>query len=358
MLDPYAILRRGLMCMDPEKAHRLAIATLKSRVFPARKIEDRFLRTAVFGKTFSNPLGLAAGFDKDAEAITPLLNLGFGFVEVGTVTPLPQEGNPKPRVFRDVQNESVINRLGFPGRGIKPFTRRLISFCRKKESGILGVNIGINKDAASPVDDYRRCFEQAAPFVDYIAVNVSSPNTVGLRNLQAKEKLEELLSTLLKQRKEMGFVTPLLLKISPDLDEAQSADIAEVALHVKIDGLIVSNTTVSRPKALAAALKEEKGGLSGKLIEPLSTEMIARFYRLTSGNIPIIGVGGVSSGADAYRKIRAGASLVQIYTALIYQGPGVIPRILSELSALLQKDGFKNVAEAVGAGNMGTKAVA
>ena len=352
MTDIYSLLRRGLMRLDPETAHRLTLAALKTGLGPRYSCENPALKTHVWGREFSNPLGLAAGFDKNAEAIEPLFRMGFGFVEIGTVTPLPQSGNPRPRVFRDEGNESVVNRLGFPGKGLAHVKKNLENFCagNPQRRGILGVNIGINKETSSPADDYLRCLEALSPLADYIAVNVSSPNTAGLRELQGRNPLNNLLAELTVVRKS----ALLLLKIAPDLDETQKSDIAELALRHNIDGLIVSNTTISRPAALNAALQKESGGLSGRLLKDISTEAIRNFYRLTQGKIPIIGVGGISSAEDAYEKIRAGASLVQLYTGLIFQGPGLIARILENLPALLEKDGFSGIADAVGSSGQNT----
>ncbi len=340
------------MSMDAEAAHRMTIALLKTGCGPKNGFAHKTLETTVFGKTFPNPLGLAAGFDKEAEVPSAMLDMGFGFVELGTVTPRPQDGNPKPRVFRDAQNRSVINRMGFPGSGIEVF-RKNIEIFRRKRQGLVGINIGINKDTASPLDDYRQGMS-LSPFADYIVINVSSPNTAGLRNLQAREQLEKILSGLSDLRDPK---VPLLLKIAPDLEPEQKSDIAAVALAQKIDGLIVSNTTVTRPEKLAAHLREEKGGLSGALLTDLSTRMIADMYALTSGRIPIIGAGGVSSADDAYDKIRAGASLVQVYTGLIFEGPTLIPRTLQGLAERLQKDGYTSVSEAVGSGQAQLKKV-
>lgn len=349
-VDFYKLLRPIFMSLDAEFAHKVTVNLLKTGLVPKCGFEHPALETNVFGKKFKNPLGLAAGFDKDAEVLKPLLDMGFGFVEAGTVTPKPQAGNPKPRVFRDVENRSVINRMGFPGKGIGHFKNNIAAF-RGKQQGIVGVNIGINKDAVSPLEDYRQGMTELASFADYMVINVSSPNTLGLRSLQAKEELDKILSGLQKS------AVPLLLKIAPDLDMQQKTDIAEVVLARKIDGLIVSNTTVARPEKLAARLKSEKGGLSGALLKDIATQTIRDMYRLTGGRLPIIGVGGVSCAEDAYEKIRAGAALVQLYTALVYEGPLLIPRILEGLVRLLEKDGFRNVSEAVGTGQAALKKV-
>lgn len=346
----YSLIRPLLMKMDAEQAHRLTISLLKTGLGPRYASTDPALKTRLWGREFRNPLGLAAGFDKDAEVIPAMFNMGFGFVEAGTVTPRPQDGNPKPRIFRDVANKSVINRMGFPGRGLDYFAANVARYREKykQSQGILGVNIGINKDAPSPADDYRAGIAQLASLADYITVNVSSPNTQGLRDLQRKDELDQLMGALMQARNGTRAKPPLLLKVAPDLDAAQRQAIAEVALRHKIDGLIVSNTTVSRPAGLEAALKEEKGGLSGQLLTGLSMEVIGDFYLLTNGAIPIIGAGGIGSAEDAYAKICAGASLVQVYTALVFEGPGLVAGILEGLSALLKKDNFANIAAAVG----------
>ncbi len=350
-MNVYPFLRPILMSMDAEKAHRLTISLLKTGLGPRYACADPALSCKVFGIEFKNPLGLAAGFDKDAEVIAPLFHMGFGFVEAGTVTPRPQPGNPKPRVFRDAGNKSVINRMGFPGKGLDYFAGNVAAYRQGHGKGqdVLGANIGINKDAPSPVDDYRDGIARLAPAADYITVNVSSPNTAGLRDLQRRDELDRLLEALMEERNRQPVKPPLLLKVAPDLDSAQRAAIAELALRHRIDGLIVSNTTLARPAALAPALKEEKGGLSGQLLKDLATDVIGDFYRLTEGNLPIVGAGGIGGPEDAYAKICAGASLVQVYTGLVFEGPSLVPRILEGLAALLKKDGFSHVAEAVGA---------
>lgn len=349
----YGLIRPLLMKLDPEAAHRATLALLKTGLAPTSGFAHPSLETKVFGIDFPNPLGLAAGFDKEGEALQALLCMGFGFVEAGTVTPRPQPGNPRPRVFRDIGNRSVINRMGFPGNGIAPFKKNIEAFRAKQKGergGIVGLNIGINKETVSAIDDYKQGIAELSGLADYVVINVSSPNTAGLRNLQAKDELEKLLSSL-------ACPVPLILKIAPDLDMQQKADIASVVLSQKIDGLIVSNTTVSRPDKLAAALKEEKGGLSGELLKPLALQALSDIYALTEGKIPLIAAGGVSSAEDAYARIRAGASLVQIYTGLIYNGPALIPRILEGLVDKLAKDGFAQVSQAVGTGQKALKKV-
>ncbi len=345
----YDLLGPLLRCLGPETAHGLSIAALKGGLVPAsRSFEDPVLRQRLWGRDFANPIGLAAGFDKDAEVWAPMLAQGFGFVEVGTVTPRPQPGNPKPRLFRLGPDRAVINRLGFNSGGRDAVIRNLGS--SRPRSGPVGVNLGKNADSADAAADFAAGAEAFAGIADYLVVNVSSPNTPGLRALQDRDQLTKLLDSV--QGALAGAIPdppPLLLKVAPDLTDDHMRDIAEVALEKNLDGLIATNTTIERPAGLKDPNRSETGGLSGRpLFEP-STRVLADFYRLTQGRLPLIGVGGVSSGADAYAKIRAGASLVQLYTALVFAGPGLVNRINKELSGLLAKDGFANVTEAVGA---------
>jgi dihydroorotate dehydrogenase len=297
---------------------------------------------SVLGRHFPNPIGLAAGFDKDAEVPDAMARFGFGFVECGTVTPRPQSGNPRPRLFRLPRDGAVINRMGFNNKGMENAARNL---SRHKTGCITGINIGANKDSADRIADYAAAFTQLAPLADYVTVNVSSPNTPGLRGLQNREELTRLLETLVAARGSMGV--PLLLKIAPDLDAAALDEIAEVALAAGIEGLIVSNTTIARPD-LASPHRGEAGGLSGKPLFAPSTEILRQMRRRVGSRLVLVGVGGVASGADAYAKIRAGASLVQLYTALAYQGPGLVARIKRELLDCLVRDGFSSIGEAVG----------
>lgn len=347
----YDFLRPVFMRMDAEKAHNLTISLLKRGFGPMQSFADPVLAVNVWGRDFGNPLGIAAGFDKDAEALPALFGMGFGFVEAGTVTPRPQDGNPKPRVFRDIKNRSVVNRMGFPGKGLDAFAENVARYRLhyRTSQGILGINIGINKDALSPVDDYRKGIAALGRFADYITVNISSPNTEGLRALQEKDELNRLLDGLLEERGALKRFVPLLVKVAPDLDAAQREAMAGVFLAHGIDGLVVSNTTVSRPEALAKDLREEKGGLSGALLRDLAAERLADFYALTGGKLPIIGAGGISSAQDAYARIRAGATLLQIYTALVYGGPDLVISILKGLAALLKRDGYAHLSQAVGA---------
>lgn len=347
----YGLLRPILMRMDAEKAHNLTISFLKTGLGPLQSFEDPVLAVNVWGRDFNNPLGIAAGFDKDAEVLSALFGMGFGFVEAGTVTPKPQEGNPKPRVFRDIKNRSVVNRMGFPGKGLDVFAENVADYRLhyRTSQGILGLNIGINKDAPSPVGDYRKGIETLGRFADYITVNISSPNTEGLRALQEKEELNRLLDGLAEARGALKRFVPLLVKVAPDLDAAQREAMANVFLAHDIDGLVVSNTTVARPGALAKDIQQEKGGLSGALLRDLAAERLADFYALTGGKMPLVGAGGISSAADAYARIRAGATLLQIYTALVYGGPPLVISILKGLAALLKRDGYAHLSQAVGA---------
>ena len=342
----FAAVRPFLFRLDPETAHRLTIRALRAGLVPAeRGPDDPVLAVRVLGRDFPNPIGLAAGFDKDAEVPDAMLRLGFGFVEVGTVTPLPQAGNPRPRIFRLPASGAVINRLGFNNAGLAVAAGRLAERDRR---GIVGANIGRNKDQTDAVADYAAGAAVMAPRADYLGVTVSAPNTAGLRALQGREPLTELLAAVLSARGSTG--TPVLLKVAPDLTEEDEADVAAVALESGIDGLVVSNTTLARPADLDPAVAGQTGGLSGVPLFDRSTALVATFRRLTQGRLPIVGVGGVRSGADAYAKIRAGASLVQLYTGLVYGGPGLVGDIKRDLAARLKADGFRSVGEAVGAG--------
>jgi len=295
---------------------------------------------------FPNPVGMAAGFDKNAAIPDALFNLGFGFVEVGTVTPRPQAGNPKPRLFRLVEDQAVINRLGFNGQGAAAVVARLQ---HRQQRGVLGVNIGKNRDTTDEIDDYVKGVSLFAPLADYLTVNISSPNTPGLRDLQRRERLSELLTAIVEARNAVeGRRTPVLVKIAPDLNETEIRDIAEVSHSTGIDGLIATNTTLARPDTLKSAYKAEAGGLSGHPLFGLSTKILSELYKATEGKIPLIGVGGIASGLDAYQKIKAGASLVQLYSSLVFEGPGLVRRIQRDLLLRLQADGFTNINQAVG----------
>lgn len=345
VFDPYRVAGPLLRRLDPETAHRLAIKALKAGLAGrATAPDDRRLAVRAFGRDFPNPVGLAAGFDKNAEAMDALLGLGFGFVEVGGVTPRPQPGNPRPRVFRLPEDDAVINRMGFNNDGLEAVAARLKAR-RTTGPGLLAVNLGKNKDTEDAASDYEKGATAFAPLADLLVINVSSPNTPGLRALQGKEPLVEIIR---RTRARCG-TTPLLLKIAPDLTAEDEVDICAVARAEGLDGLVVSNTTLARPDRLRGAARRETGGLSGKPLFQPSTALLRRVYARTEGAIPLVGVGGIDCGADAYAKIRAGATLVQLYTALIYHGPGLVRRIKAELLACLDRDGFASVAEAVGA---------
>jgi dihydroorotate dehydrogenase len=314
------------------------------------------LAQRLWGLDFPNPVGLAAGFDKNGEVWRQALSLGFGFVEIGSVTPQPQPGNPLPRLFRLPRAEAVINRMGFNNAGAEAMAQRLSGRNgHSRRQGILGINLGKNKTTEDAAADYEIGIRRLAPFADYLVINVSSPNTPGLRALQGRAPLQDLIR---RSRQALAATMPakappLLLKIAPDLTSEDLADIAAVALEDRLDGLIVSNTTITRPAGIDQALAKESGGLSGRPLFPLSTEILRQMYRLTEGRLPIIGVGGISNAAEAYAKIRAGASLVQVYSALVYQGPALVERINRGLVDLLAKDGFDNVSAAVGADHRG-----
>jgi dihydroorotate dehydrogenase len=338
---------RLLRMLPAEPAHRATVRVMRAAapLLSQPSPDDSRLAIQAFGRIFPNPLGLAAGFDKDAEVPDAMLKLGFGFVECGTVTPRPQSGNPRPRLFRLAEDRAVINRMGFNNDGMHAVAARL---AHRKRTGIAGINIGANKDSADRTADYRSAFARMAPLADYIAINVSSPNTPGLRALQNREDLERLLVTVTEERSRLALHTPLLLKIAPDLDENALDDVAAVALAHGLQGIIATNTTIERPADLRSAHAKESGGLSGAPLFARSTDVVKQLRQRAGGKLVLVGVGGVRSGADAYAKIRAGASLVQLYTALAYEGPGLIGRIKHELLALLARDGFASVAQAVG----------
>lgn len=348
LMTLYDLAKPFLFLFSAERAHSLAILALKTGLLPGEKREqDKALSQKLWGLDFPNPIGLAAGFDKNAEVYAPMLKQGFGFVETGTVTPLAQSGNEKPRIFRLTEDRAVINRLGFNNEGLDYYVNQLKT--RSSEDGIVGANIGANKLSEDQIEDYVIGLKRVLGLADYFTINISSPNTPGLRALQGREALDELLSKLKAVRDDAKLekIPPLFLKIAPDLNGNECEDIAEVILKHEMDGLIVSNTTLSRD-GLTSTLKNEAGGLSGEPLFKLSTDILSKMYSLTGGKIPLIGVGGVSSGKQAYEKIKAGASLVQIYSALVYHGPGLVREINCELEMLIKKDGFSNVAEAIG----------
>lgn len=349
----FPIIRPILHALDAETAHKFTLRALSTGLYPQdRTPVDPRLSQTIFGHVFPNPVGIPAGFDKNAQALDAAFAFGIGFFEAGSVTPRPQFGNPLPRVFRDPRSKSVINRMGMSNEGMDVFAARYDEFRRKglHRHGIVGINIAKNKDTQDPAEDYLTLIGKFGPTADYLTVNISSPNTPGLRTLQGREILLPLLNALVKKRNDVCGAkrTPLMIKLAPDLAQDECEDIAAVVLESGVDGLVLSNTTTDRPQSLPETFRNETGGLSGPHVRKKSTEIIKTFYRLTGGKLPIIGVGGIASGIDAYEKIRAGASLVQLYTALVFEGPGLIKRIKTDLSAFMDRDGFRNISEAVG----------
>jgi dihydroorotate dehydrogenase len=340
-----------LRWFDPEDAHRLAVQGLKLLPPTRPRVDDHKLTVRAFGLNFPNPIGMAAGFDKNAEVSDALLKLGFGFVEIGTVTPKPQTGNPRPRIFRLERDEAVVNRLGFNNDGAETVLRRLAG--RAHLGGIVGVNVGANKDSADRTADYVRLIETFAPVASYFTVNVSSPNTPGLRNLQQAEALDDLLARVIDARERVrqnAGDSPVLLKIAPDLSLAELDDVVHVARSRRVDGMIVTNTTLARPSTLREQLRaQQSGGMSGRPLFRLSTRMVAETYVRAEGAFPLIGVGGIDSGGAALTKIRAGASLIQLYSALIYKGLGLVDDIKNDLSSTLLRTGRDSLSEIVGA---------
>lgn len=348
MSGVHDMVARVLHALEPEDAHSLTIRALRSGLGPRPVIEDdAVLATSLAGLMLPNAIGLAAGFDKNAEAPDAMLRAGFGFVECGTVTPLAQEGNPRPRLFRLTQDRAVINRMGFNNEGLDAFAKRLGSRRRK---GVVGANIGANKDTVDRPADYVAGLRRLWGMSDYFTINISSPNTPGLRGLQTKAALEDLLGRLAQARSALNATRdyPVFLKVAPDVADDEIEPIVDACLAFGVDAIIVGNTTISRPE-LRSPWKGEAGGLSGQPLFALSTAVLGRFYALTQGRIPLVGVGGVSSGADAYAKVRAGADAVQVYSALVYEGPGLVTRIKRDLAARLRAEGFTSIAQAVGA---------
>jgi dihydroorotate dehydrogenase len=341
----HALATRALRAFDPEDAHGLAIRGLELGLGPRASRDDPILATTLAGLALPNPVGLAPGFDKNAQVFGPMLRAGFGFVECGTVTPLPQAGNPRPRLFRLTEDQAVINRMGFNNEGLEAFADRL----KARAPGIVGANIGANKDSEDRIGDYVAGLRRLWGLAAYFSINISSPNTPGLRALQTKAALQELLGRLAEARDALPreHLVPMFLKVAPDLEDGEVEAIVETVLANGLAGIIVSNTTVSRP-ALKSKFRDEAGGLSGAPLRTLSTERLAAFAQVAAGRLALIGAGGVASGADAYAKIRAGASAVQLYSALVYQGPGLVGRIKRELAACLRRDGFATLNDAVG----------
>jgi dihydroorotate dehydrogenase len=344
----FSKLRSLIFKIDPERAHTLAIKSLKlnlvSNIFDKNK-DDPIFKTKIFDKEIDNPIGMAAGFDKNAEVYNALFRLGFGFVEVGTITPLKQYGNSKPRVFRLVEDEALINRLGFNNHGAKTVLDRIKS---NKKLGLLGINVGPNKDSDNRLNDYLiglRTFHEVA---DYITINISSPNTENLRSFHEESKLQELLGSILKEKNDLKSNVPIVVKISPDIDENQINLISEILLENEIKAIIISNTSESSRNLLSDIQRHQKGGLSGKPIETKSNILINKFYKLLKGKIKIIGVGGVDSGQAAYAKFLAGADFIQLYTGMVFKGPNIAGIIKKDLKDLLLRDGVKNFNEIVG----------
>jgi dihydroorotate dehydrogenase len=342
----HTLATHALQVLPAEDAHRTTIAALKAGLGPRAAAEDPALVVDLAGLRLPNPVGLAAGFDKNAEVPKAMLAAGFGFVECGTVTPLPQAGNPRPRLFRLTEDQAVINRMGFNNEGLERFAANL----GRRGPGVVGANIGANKDAADRIGDYVTGLQRLWGLADYFTVNVSSPNTPGLRALQTGAALDELLGRVAEARAGLTGHAPVFLKVAPDLEAAEIEAIAEAVAAHRFDGVIVSNTTLSRPADLASSGRGETGGLSGAPLMALSTRVLGDFHAAVQGRFALIGVGGIASGADAYAKIRAGASAVQLYSALVFRGPGLVMAIRRELKARLAADGFASVAEAVGAG--------
>lgn len=344
----YKTISTLLQKADPELAHSLAIKFLKNNYLPLNLLASQVspkLEINVLGKVFKNPIGLAAGFDKNAEIYNSIFKLGFGFAEVGTITPLPQYGNPKPRVFRLAEDEAIINRLGFPSLGMEKVKATIQN---NEPTGILGINIGPNKESTSKIEDYLKCFEYFCNLCDYICINISSPNTPNLRDLHEKNKIEELLVAIKSKQKQLNNTTKVLLKISPDITKKNISELATIALNQKIDGVVLTNTTIDRNKNLKSPNQGELGGLSGKPLQQSSNFIIKEFYKIIEKQIPIIGVGGVFDGKSALDKIKSGASLIQLYTSMVYEGPYVANKINKELKLLLETEGFENLKDAVG----------
>lgn len=342
----HGLATKALRGLDPEDAHRLAIRGLKAGLGPRAGGDDPVLATTVAGLSLPNPVGLAPGFDKNAEVFGPMLKAGFGFVECGTVTPKPQAGNPRPRLFRLTEDRAVINRMGFNNEGLEAFAARL----SRRGPGVVGANIGANKDSEDRIGDYVSGLQRLWGLASYFTINISSPNTPGLRALQTRAALEELLGRIGEARDALPASgrAPMFLKVAPDLEEGEVEGIAEVTAAAGLSGIIVSNTTLGRA-GLVSRFRDEAGGMSGAPLMALSTQVLGQFAAASAGRLVLIGAGGIASGADAYAKIRAGAQAVQLYSALVFEGPGLVTRIKRELAQRLKADGFRSLAEAVGA---------
>ena len=344
----FSNIRSLIFKIDPETAHGLAIKSLKLNFVPNIIQEEKnnpLFKTKLFNKDIDNPIGMAAGFDKNAEVYNSLFKLGFGFVEVGTITPLKQYGNPKPRVFRLVEDEALINRLGFNNLGAENIINKIK---KNKKIGILGVNIGPNKDSENRIEDYLKCLKIFHQVADYITINISSPNTENLRKFHNQKQLDNLLKDIKKEKQNLNSKIPIVVKVSPDIIDSEIDEISQVLLGNNVNGIIISNTSDSTRESLINIQKHQKGGLSGKPIKIKSNILISKFYKLLKGKIKIIGVGGVDSGASAYEKFLAGANYVQLYTGMVYRGPNIVSMIKKELRELLLKDSVKNFSEIVG----------
>ncbi len=344
----FALLRPYIFSLEPEVAHDLAIKSLKANIIPKSFFtvdNEEMLETNLFSKKISNPIGLAAGFDKSAEVYNSLFKFGFGFIEVGTVTPKQQLGNPKPRIFRLEKDQALINRLGFNNHGSETVAKRISN---NLPNGFLGINIGPNKETKNKEEDYDICLSRLAMHASYITINISSPNTEGLRDFHDEEEMKKLLSRLSKVVKEKKISCPLAIKISPDINDNGVGKIVEIANRYNIQGIVVSNTTDSNRENLYDIKKNEVGGLSGQPLKDISTKLIKKFYSETKGKIKIIGVGGVDSGESAFEKITSGADAIQLYTSMVYKGPGIVKEIKKDLISILKKENIKNISEAIG----------
>jgi dihydroorotate dehydrogenase len=344
----FSLLKPYIFNLDPEIAHDLAIKSLKFNFIPKTFFEvdnEDLLEVEIFKKKFKNPIGLAAGFDKSAEVYNSLFKFGFGFIEVGTVTPRRQFGNPKPRIFRLEKDLALINRLGFNNDGLEIVKSRITNNTPK---GTLGINIGPNKDTKNKGNDYIECLSRIHKYADYITINISSPNTEGLRDFHDKENFEELLSKINRYKKSKNIIKPIIVKISPDIKEKNISDIVELLIKHKVDGVIISNTTDKNRENIIGNNRIEKGGLSGAPLKDISTKLIKKFYYDLKNKIPIIGVGGIDSGESAFEKITAGASLVQLYTGMIYKGPTIVKEIKKELIEIFKREKIKNLKDIIG----------
>ena len=344
----FSIFRPYIFSLDPEAAHDLAIKSLKFNFLPKNIFsveKEEILETNLFNQKLPNPIGLAAGFDKSAEVYNSLFKLGYGFVEVGTITPRRQLGNPKPRIFRLEKDQALINRLGFNNHGSEIVSKRIAN---NLPTGFLGINIGPNKDSLNKEEDYFLCLSRLSSLAGYITINISSPNTEGLRDFHKKEELEKLLNGINKIKKNKNISKDIVVKLSPDINDNDINKIIEIIIKHKISGIIVSNTTDSNREKLDDYKKNELGGLSGQPLKNISTNLIKKFYKETKGKIQIIGVGGVDSGQAAFEKISAGANAVQLYTGMVYKGPGIVKDMKKELISILKKENLKNIGEAVG----------